>query len=153
MREYICTKETFLKMKADQIEMTHQRRTEMYLKDYNEKYAEWIKLAPTEVKRFLDETCPTCHHTKHGPNPDYNQYLILYKDWKSKAPDYPASLYTKERARLLNILYGIVRGKKYYQIEQKIRDDNHVNFWGLERMAESYGIAWELVSKELVNNG
>lgn len=43
-------------------------------------------------------------------------------------------------ARYVNIIYGLVKGKQYPQIERKVRDGNEVDNFYLERYCNKYGV-------------
>jgi len=48
-------------------------------------------------------------------------------------------------ARYVNIIYGLVKGKQYPQIERKVREGNEVDNFQLERYCRKYGVDYETV--------
>lgn len=50
-------------------------------------------------------------------------------------------------ARYLNIIYGVVKGRTYNQIEQKTREGHGVDSYYLEKYCKKYGIDRNLLEK------
>ena len=52
-----------------------------------------------------------------------------------------------ENARYLNILYGIVKGKPYSKIEQKVREGNELDLSILKNTCINLGVDWKKVEE------
>jgi hypothetical protein len=94
--EHIISKEAFLKIKDYQKGLTPIRRTDKNnFKDYQRKRELWVKEKPKMT------------------------WTKEYTDWEKEEVRYPPTNIPKEKARACNILYGLLKGKTYSQIEQK----------------------------------
>ncbi len=121
-KRYLCDKETFLAMKAEQKAIANERKTGDLRRKYWSDLDAWNKKKPfVEPERhYKTETCNLGHdHTTSKPNPKYGDYLKAMEDWKTSKPiDGSVLSHSDHYARAFNIIYGMVRGKTYRQIEK-----------------------------------
>lgn len=54
-------------------------------------------------------------------------------------------------ARNINVFYGILKGKKYSEIENKTREDRVFNPYRLEKYCKKYGISYDEILKAFEN--
>lgn len=59
-------------------------------------------------------------------------------------------LSSSTHARYLNIIYGIVRGRKYREIEHKYRENNAPDGYWIEKVCTEYGITYNTSYADLV---
>ena len=79
------------------------------------------------------------------------KFKIDYKNWqRDKSLGYPKFLFPID-PRYLNIVYGLVKGRTYIQIEQKVREGNEPNSYGLDKVCRHYGIDSDLIVGMVLN--
>lgn len=110
----ILTKETFLQIKKDQIDVMLEARTKFSSKKYQEELNAWYAKKPEKD-------------------------LIL---WRNSRPNTPWILCLDSRS--LNIVYGMLRGHAYRAIEQKCRENNKPNKEQIRSILEHYNIDFSL---------
>jgi hypothetical protein len=127
-RKYICSKEKYLEFKARQIDITKSRKIG------NQEYKKYIK-ARRQFYHSKGMTIPNrWEFTANG----YVDKDKLYGFHYEQRQDF--SQYDEVQARYHNIIYGIIKGKSYKQIENKVRDGNGVDIYKLEKYCKMYGV-------------
>lgn len=61
-------------------------------------------------------------------------------------------LSSSTHARYLNIIYGIVRGRKYREIEHKYRENNAPDGYWIEKVCAEYGINYSTTYAEFLEH-
>ncbi len=148
--EYICTRETYLKVRQAQKDMFEELRSGSKTKAYIEARKLWLQKGPKEEKRYLEVACKECGHHSLKNNPQYPAYEEAFKAWRKEAPLNPELLYNSVEARYLNVFYGILKGRTYTQIEQKVAKDNEINKRFLQELCNRHGVDWNLFEKRMI---
>lgn len=137
VKNYICTKEKYLELKALQ------------------KESATIGKSIKNERNLFTQARRKHYHGKGMIVPGYF-YQFLNNEFISidKKNGFELELNIKEKleyreARYLNIIYGLVKGKTYKQIEQKIHESNKLRVFYLEKFCKKYGVDYSLI-KELV---
>lgn len=125
-RNYLCDRETYLAMKQDQKLLMGKDDAKALIEKYNTEKNQWYEQAPDL-----------------GNSRSFTERTILQKDWKSKEPIEPRFL--KLNPRAMNIVYSIIKGKTYKQIEKKVRDHNQPKKYFIEKICSLYGIGISLL--------
>jgi hypothetical protein len=143
-RVYLCSKETFIEMKAEQKAIaTILKNSKKITDEYLTAHSEWFALEPYKNKvpdpsNFIE--CLACKVTHKEPNEEYKKYVLARTEWMCKQPLLPNFYVLKQRARVHNIIYGIVRGRTYEQIENKVKEHNLPSAYGLRDIIKEYGM-------------
>lgn len=112
-REYICTREKYLEVKELQKKVAATLKSERQaLADYYQRRRKFYTALGIPIG-----------------NPDWNYDYKLDKYVSKYMKDgwtepFPKEVYPEINARGLNIVYGMLKGKAYKQIEQKYREGN-----------------------------
>lgn len=59
----------------------------------------------------------------------------------------------KKLYRIKHVVYSMLRGKNYIQIEPKVREGNEIDSLAIYREAEGYGIPKELIMEKFFTGG
>lgn len=135
---YIADLDTFLKMRAEQKAIISEGKTETIRGEISKKLSDWWSNAPAEVKPYNQVKCDLGHWHSVA-NPEYAKYEADVKAWRSKRPD-DTYRFTKDYARLFNIVYGMARGNEYKAVERVVREGNEPSLKGLLKIIDSYGL-------------
>ena len=99
--DYVVSKEKFLELKEYQKSLVGLRReAKKAVADYSRKLQSWRNSKPENA----------------------SWQGTVYNDWLGLSPRFPSVL-EKNKARAFNILYGLLKGKKYEQIENPKKVD------------------------------
>lgn len=109
--EYSISREKFLELKEHQKSLVNLRKeVKTNLADYSRACNKWWAKVPA------------------------NKWGTVYEDWWKERPHFFNANPTREYARAFNILYSLLKGKTYEQIEKKAKDvdkpsyiTNHLN--------------------------
>lgn len=135
---YIADRDTFFKMKAEQKAIIAEGKTGAIRGAISRKLSDWRDQAPEQVERHVQARCDLGHcHSE--PNLNYAEYEKAVAAWRSKRPD-DTYRFTKEYARLFNIVYGMARGNEYRAMERVVREGNEPSLTGLLKIIDSYGL-------------
>ena len=163
-RNFICSRDTYLQLKADIKALYSESKDHNKHKEYLLKRKEWAESVPsTEVPRFVKKGLIS------RPNPEWTAYNERIEEWKARNPGkyldwiwYIRHYYNdledhwiilSERARALHLVYGIIKGRPYLQMEPKIGEYNKPD-WGLmDEVCKHYGIDFNLISGYLMEAG
>lgn len=131
----LVSRETYLQMKEDQkaiaswgrsFRQTYHTFLEMRRKYFHSKGM----MIPDNAVEFAIE-------------PDQCGYRCELQDWythfKQNSPVWPQKPISLD-ARSLNIVYGIIRGRKYSEIESKVREGNEPSKYLIYEVCKHYGI-------------
>ena len=137
-RNYICDRETYLKLRGLQIQTAETlKKNRIETQQYYKKRADFYHIGKgTNV--------PQCQwFTDHSTNYERDGFIETIK-----------TVYPELDARGLNIVYGIIKGKKYKQIEPKIQELNDPMYVVL-RVCEQLKFDQDLTTaiREEVENG
>ena len=148
--DYICDRDTFLKVREAQIEMMNERRSGDALLAYNRAYDMWRSMRPKEEPERLAVTRKAFGARHYETNPKYAEYKVLYDNWRKECPPNPENKFTAYAARHLNIFYAILKGKTYSQVESKVREGNEFNIYNLEDLCKTYNVDFKAFRARLV---
>ena len=121
-KNFICDRATYQQMRMDQKEMVHEIRNHWLRDRYDLVLDKWWKEKPrsTPDNRFPDQTT-----------------------WRRNKPTEPwvltQSLLPKTR-RAMSLVYGIVKGNTYEEMERKHRDGNQPSRHHVQMCCAYYGI-------------
>jgi len=107
----LSTKETYFQIKADQKAIATESKTHDISSAYEIKYHGWYATKP---KGFGDD------------------------EWRNRRPSNPWILEVSPRS--LNIVYGMLRGRAYREIEKTYREHNGPNKESIAKVLSHYGI-------------
>jgi hypothetical protein len=111
-KEYICNRDKFLE-----------------LKELQKKVSASLKSNRIATQNFYQKR-RDFYHSKGIHVPSTPDYQINKEIWTTQyerdgfVDKLPTGEYSSQEARYLNIIYGIIKGKTYDQIEQKVREGN-----------------------------
>lgn len=117
----LSTKETFYQIKADQKAIMINSKTHEYTSAYNAELDAWFKAKPQSIEgakgeaRFPDQT-----------------------EWRKTKPKQPWVLECD--ARSVNIVYGMLKGNQYREIEKTYREHNGPDKESISKVLAHYGI-------------
>lgn len=123
-REYICSKETFEKARIQQKQlMEWARHYEVYEAEILKENEEYLKTHPEPKNRWSQE----------------------YRDWSHARPAYTKIQFAElpKIARYHNIVYSVMRGRIYSQIENKVREHNEPSSWAIKDVLKKYNIDYQ----------
>lgn len=141
--DYICDRDTYLRVREAQKNMMNERQHNTIAEAYEAAYSKWQLARPAEVKESIQTTCKECGHTYFERNPKYAVYKQLYDAWRTQCPPNPIYEFTAYAARHLNIFYAILKGKKYFQVEQKTREGNGFDVDALVKLCKTYNVDFQ----------
>lgn len=110
--EYLTDKETYLNLKSLQKEIAEERKSHKIHHEYNKKYDEWLDLKSTSN----------------------------IEDWIKDKPVYDYYKYSSTNARYINIIYSMIKGRKYKDVESKVRDGNEIDLYKIRSILNEYNI-------------
>jgi hypothetical protein len=119
----LSSKETFYQIKADQKAIMSNSKTHEILSAYNAAYDAWYKAKPQPIEgakgeaRFPDQT-----------------------EWRKTMPKRPWVLDCS--ARSMNIIYGMLKGHSYREIEKTYREHHGPDADSIKRTLDHYGISY-----------
>lgn len=120
-RNYICSREIYLQAK-----------------EYQKKLAEWGKHYDGYCRQIADAQAE--YRIK---NPEPQRFSVEHRAWLR---NYPYALSREAialEARHHNIVYAVIKGKAYSQIEVKVRKDNEPDLGLLEGITTKYNINFD----------
>lgn len=135
---YIADLDTFIKMKAEQKAIISEGKTGAIRGEISRKLSDWRSSAPKQVDPYKRVQCDLGHYHSVR-NPEYAKYEADVKAWRAKRPD-DTCRFTKEYARLFNIVYGMARGNEYRAMERVVREGNEPSLSRLLKVIDSYGL-------------
>lgn len=112
------------------------RETYLKLKEIQKNIPFWYHKITLESQEYSD-TIPKCFM------PVITKYIM---DDHSFLNDINAAKYR----RALNIIYGIIKGKKYSKIESKVKDDNKFDYYYIKSLLSLFNID-EIKFREALN--
>ena len=122
----LCDKETFLKMKE------YQKLFPAEIRAAKQKFKQKNSAVDKELKEFFEK--------KGTAKIDWEEY---YKIQEKRRFSFKWNLDFSMYAREFNIVYGMVRGKSYKQIEPKVKEGNVPSFTGIEEIVKFYKLNLE----------
>lgn len=136
---YITDRETFFRMKDVQKAIAEELKSgklhEKYLKDIED----WLSKEPVKVPMYKKVLCNLgCYHDT--PNECYGNYKKALDEWQVKRPDYNNKIYNSEYARHFNIVYSMIRGRSYKEIEPKVRKNNGPSTYSIKSILKEYNL-------------
>lgn len=147
--EHVTDRATFLRMKEEQKLIATEGKTHAIAIAISRDSNAWLGKAPKRVKSYVEKRCDLgCVH--RVTNPEYAKYLEDVKAWKATEPNCHYR-FTKEYARCHNIVYSMVRGRAYSEVEQKVRENNFPDAGLLRQVARSYGLDESVIKGALEN--
>lgn len=147
--KHVTDRATFLRMKEEQKLIATEGKTHAIAIGMSLAGKAWQDSAPTIVKKYVTRRCDLgCDH--QVDNPEYAAYLEKFLAWKAAAPT-GRYRFTKKYARCHNIVYSMVRGKTYIEVERTVREDNFPDAHLLRQIAGSYGLDETVIKGALEN--
>jgi len=134
-KNYISTREQFLALKEEQKRLTSfiKEGNAQYKKDLQE-YRDGLRVTPPEW-REAEKLEWYYRKPKVTENEFADSYSKRYAEWfHSGKHFYPNNV------REFNIVYGMVRGKSYKQIEIKVKKDNFPHLFEIKKIIKDYGL-------------
>jgi len=113
------TKATFLQMKADQKAIYDESKTHQLRKDYDRLTNDWANKRPGVILNSSGN-------------------LPSLTDWRNSKPAFPWIL--EVDARAMNIVYGMLKGHSYRDIENTYRKGNGPDRYAIRQVLGHYGI-------------
>lgn len=148
--KYITDSTTFFKMKEEQKLIAEELRTGKIRYENNKKLFEWYSKKPKDVEPQIRKLCDLgCYH--YITNPDYPAYLELINKWKEIRPNAKGYRFTTSYARAFNIVYSMIRGKTYKQVEQKVRESNEPSYSEIKKIIKEYNLDESYFNEALKN--
>ena len=142
--KYITDSTTFFKMKEEQKLIAEEQKL------IAEELDEWYSKKPKDVKPLIRKLRDLgCYH--YITNPDYPAYLELINKWKEIRPNAKGYRFTTSYARAFNIVYSMVRGKTYKQVEKKVRDNNEPSYSEIKKIIKEYNLDESYFNEALQN--
>jgi len=137
---YATDRTTFLSMKAQQKEIFSERRTHSLEQENTRLWNDWVSKKPVEVDQFIQHKCDMGHY--HSiTNPDYKDYKVIHDSWRALKPCITnGEIYTKSYARNFNIVYSMIRGRTYKQVESKVRENNKPDLYEIKRIIKAFNL-------------
>ena len=152
-KEYICNRDKFLEIKKlqketaqsrkdinQQIKSYYKNRRDFYHNSRGVNVPNWSSIF---VKTGEEDIVQTMGfgifkreiHSKR----DTGKWMDIYEQdgFTEKLPKKTDA----EEARHLNVIYGIIKGKEYKQIEQKVREGNELNWSSIRHSCLSLGFS------------
>lgn len=124
---FLVSKETFLAIKQHQKEITSyaQKRAKQW-RAYIQARRQWGKTVGNKLisNEFLSE---------------YNGVQFNF-----------SSTFNKKYLRAFNVFYGLIKGKKYSQIEQKVKENNSIDWSYLSSFCTHFKVDYVSI-KELIH--
>jgi len=131
LKSFICSKEKYLELKARQIDIARSGKIR------NKDFRDYIN-ARRQFYRLKGMITPSTSYNENGENIDKrNGFNYQRKD------DYP--LYDNPEPRYYNVIYALIKGKTYKQVEFKVRDGNELDRYYVEKYCKKYGIDYEII--------
>ena len=163
-RNFICSRGIYLQLKADIKALMAESKDHNKHNEYLTKKKEWAESVPfPEEPRFIKKGI------FHQSNPEWITYNEKMKAWRALNPGndpdwiwYIRHYYNdiedhwitlSERARALHLVYGIIKGRPYLEMEPKIGEYNKPD-WGLmDMVCKHYGIDFNSISGYFMESG
>ena len=124
-RKYICDRETYLRAKEQQKKFGPNADNRKEIEEYYKQDREWWNSKPEQ------------------------RFGTVYSEWRLKTPKKPICLSDKSEVRAHNIVYGLMKGKAYLQIEKKYRKDNEPKIECIDKFIEEYNLLPEDIHEKL----
>jgi hypothetical protein len=131
-RTYICSREKFLELKGKQKEIAYNR------KNASRHYQEYINA------RNLFYT------SKGMTTPDF--VIVDDRTHRTVLSDthygftYPRIMTPADKeARYFNVIYALVKGRTYQQIEQKVHERNGLKQFYIKEYCDKYGVDYNTI--------
>lgn len=117
-RDYICSKEMFEQARAYQKQLADWgKHYDEYVSDIHQKAAEYDKVRP-----------------------EPSRYDASRMEWRRNRP-YPLERDALSKlARHHNIVYSVMRGRVYSQVENIVREHNEPSIWVIRDLLKKYDI-------------
>ena len=148
--KYITDSTTFFKMKEEQKLIAEELRTGKIRYENNKKLDDWYSKKPKDVEPQIRKLCDLgCYH--FITNPDYPAALKKLNNWKAEKPNIPIYRFNEYYARAFNIIYSMVRGKTYKQVEQKVRENNEPSYSEIKKIIKEYNLDESYFNEALKN--
>jgi hypothetical protein len=120
-RNYLCDKETYLTMKKDQKMLAGNKEADKLKYNYNFDYYVWLERKPIKKDNITFETLRS-----------------FQEEWRKQEPQKPHFMAID--ARSMNIVYSMIKGKSYSQVEQKVREHNEPSKYQIGKICSLYNI-------------
>jgi hypothetical protein len=135
-RNYICSKEKYLELKALQKKMIETGRLDRQAH---------VAYVTARRKFYHDKGMTVPNHWGYDEKRNVAIDYDKENGFKYEGPE--SGFFDKEEARYLNIIYSIVRGKPYDKIEQKVQEGNEISEFRMEKYCKQFGIDFSAVKK------
>ena len=124
---HIVSKEVYLQMKIDQ-KIINGKDIDPAIVEYNQKREEWENTTPLRPEKI-----PLLQRHKI-----LSEYEDKFNAWRTSVPKRPWTMEADPRS--INIVYAIVKGKDYKQVEVKVREGNEPRMYKVIEVCKHYGI-------------
>ena len=147
VKNYICDKEAYLKFKTLQKQIAKDGKIiRLSLQDYYKKRREFYHSKGINVPNH-DQYDPSLYDADTGTWADgYERDGFHYNN-----PFKPINTELNE-ARYINVIYGILKGREYKNIETKVRKDNELKRCKVQYIGQKYGLMpsiMDIICREL----
>lgn len=144
-KRFLVSREIYLQMKQDQ-KVIAQSGTDarFYQHKLVERRRQYFHSKGMQVPNdcYIDSRDPKKDFSDYGERSW--SYKERHKDWYEYAKQNPIEKPSSQKldldARALNIVYGIIRGREYSEIEPKVREGNEPSNYLIEEVCNHYGI-------------
>jgi hypothetical protein len=121
-KTFIVSREKFLELKKEQKRIARSRKRE------NEDFRNYVKYR----RQF--------YHSKGMQVPDVDTgsgFVFIRKEFNIKP----------EEPRYFNVIYSLIRGRSYEQIESKVREGNELDRDTIKKYCEKYEIDYSTIKR------
>lgn len=136
-RNWIVDRDTYLRMRQDQIAIMDDARHQTITKEVNRLYQEWLTKRPPDVvkasfgSKFKDQL---------------EEQRAAHNEWRKQRPETP---YFLNHPREMNIVYSMIRGKTYSQVEPKVREHNEPDLECIKALCQYYGFGGRTIIRDI----
>lgn len=124
----LTTRENYFKLKEQQCLRLHPDKVKALVEEYKEALHKWI----------------TFKTTLYSVDPQTGEITVKEKGFEEQRGPRPEEpLCSDNFARELNIIYSMLRGKSYKQIEQKVAEHNEPRKYNIANVLSRIGVSYE----------
>lgn len=133
-KTFIVSREKFLELKKEQKRIARSRKKEnKEFKDYVKYRRLFYKSKGQQVPDYVSIVEGYGKDTHYTSNDEKNGFIHSYIGRTTNNVK-------AEEPRYFNVIYGIVRGRSYAQIEPKVRKGNELRRDAIEKYCKKYGV-------------
>lgn len=134
INNYVTDKDTYISMKKLQKSIAKELKKPEIMDNYYKSHNDWLSRKPS-TPSIISKICDLGHeHNYESPD-----HINWKKEEPTKISNY-CEVYNSKFARHFNIIYSMIKGRSYKQIESKVRSDNDPHIWILDRIIKAYSL-------------